>query len=93
MQGAGQYYLSISRFMPDFKVLTGNAVVTLTVKRFPSSAGTTSPYSPFTVTSASTQFNTRARGRFASVKIANSAVDETWRFGTLRLDIKPDGMR
>ena len=93
MQGAGQYYLSISRFMPDFKVLTGNAVVTLTVKRFPSSAGTTSPYSPFTVTSSSTQFNTRARGRFASVKIANSAVDETWRFGTLRLDIKPDGMR
>ena len=93
MQGAGQYYLSISRFMPDFKVLTGDAVVTLTVKRFPSSAGTTSPYSPFTVTSSSTQFNTRARGRFASVKIANSAVDQTWRFGTLRLDIKPDGMR
>ena len=93
MQGAGQFYLSISRFIPDFKVLTGNAVVTLTVKRFPSSAGTTSPYSPFTVTSSSTQFNTRARGRFASVKIANSAVDETWRFGTLRLDIKPDGMR
>ena len=93
MQGAGQFYLSISRFIPDFKVLTGNAVVTLTVKRFPSSAGTTSPYSPFTVTSSSTQFNTRARGRFASVKIANSAVDETWRFGTLRLDIKPDWMR
>ena len=93
MEGAGQYYLSISRFMPDFKVLTGDAVVTLTVKRFPSSAGTTSPYSPFTVNSSSTQFNTRARGRFASVKIANSAVDQTWRFGTLRLDIKPDGMR
>ena len=93
MKGAGQFYLSISRFIPDFKVLTGNAVVTLTVKRFPSSAGTTSPYSPFTVTSSSTQFNTRARGRFASVKIANSAVDETWRFCTLRLDIKPDGIR
>jgi len=93
MQGAGQFYLSISRFIPDFKVLTGNAVVTLTVKRFPSSTGTTSPYSPFTVSSSSTQFNTRARGRFASVKIANSAVDQTWRFGTLRLDIKPDGMR
>ena len=93
MQGAGQFYLSISRFIPDFKVLTGNAIVTLTVKRFPSSAGTTSPYSPFTVSSSSTQFNTRARGRFASVKIANSAVDQTWRFGTLRLDIRPDGMR
>ena len=93
MKGAGQFYLSISRFIPAFKVLTGNVNVTLTVKRFPSSTGTTSPYSPFTVPSSSTQFNTRARGRFASVAIANSAVDETWIFGTLRLDIRPDGMR
>ena len=91
--GAGQHYLSISRFLPDFKTLTGNATVTLNLKRFPSSTATTSIYSPFTVTSSSTQFNTRARGRFASVKIANSAVDETWRFGTMRLDVKPDGMR
>ena len=79
--------------MPDFKVLTGNVIVTLTVKRFPSSSGTTSPYSPFTVTSSSTQFNTRARGRFASVSIANAAVDDNWRFGTMRLDVRPDGMR
>jgi hypothetical protein len=91
--GAGQHYLSISRFLPDFKTLTGNATVTLNLKRFPSSTATSSVYSPFTVTSSSTQFNTRARGRFASVKIANSAVDETWRFGTMRLDVKPDGMR
>jgi len=91
--GSGQHYLSISRFLPDFKTLTGNATVTLNLKRFPSSTATASIYSPFTVTSSSTQFNTRARGRFASVKIANSAVDETWRFGTMRLDVKPDGMR
>jgi len=91
--GAGTFYLSISRFLPDFKTLAGNATVTLNLKRFPSSTATTSVYSPFTVTSSSTQFNTRARGRFASVKIQNSAVDETWRFGTMRLDLQPDGMR
>ena len=91
--GAGQHYLSISRFLPDFKTLTGNATVTLNLKRFPSSTATTSVYSPFTVTSSSTQFNTRARGRFASVTIANAAVDDNWRFGTMRLDLKPDGMR
>ena len=67
--------------------------MTLKLKRFPASTATTSVYSPFTVTSSSTQFNTRARGRFASVKIANSAVDDNWRFGTMRLDVKPDGMR
>ena len=91
--GAGTFYLSISRFLPDFKNLTGSATVTLKLKRFPASTATTSIYSPFTVTSSSTQFNTRARGRFASVSIANSAVDETWRFGTMRLDLQPDGMR
>jgi hypothetical protein len=91
--GAGQHYLSISRFLPDFKTLTGSATVTLNLKRFPSSTATSSVYSPFTVTSSSTQFNTRARGRFASVTIANAAVDDNWRFGTMRLDVKPDGMR
>jgi hypothetical protein len=91
--GAGTFYLSISRFLPDFKNLTGNATVTLKLKRFPASTATTSVYSPFTVTSSSTQFNTRARGRFASVSIANSAVGETWRFGMMRLDLQPDGMR
>jgi len=91
--GAGTFYLSISRFLPDFKTLTGNATVTLNLKRFPSSTATTSVYSPFTVTSSSTQFNTRARGRFASVSIANADKDDNWRFGTMRLDLQPDGMR
>jgi len=91
--GAGQHYLSISRFMPDFKTLAGSATVTLKLKRFPASTATSSVYSPFTVTSSSTQFNTRARGRFASVSIANAAVGDNWRFGTMRLDVKPDGMR
>jgi hypothetical protein len=91
--GAGTFYLSISRFLPDFKTLAGSATVTLNLKRFPASTATTSVYSPFTVTSSSTQFNTRARGRFASVSIANAAVDDNWRFGTMRLDLQPDGMR
>jgi hypothetical protein len=91
--GAGTFYLSISRFLPDFKNLTGSATVTLKLKRFPASTATTSVYSPFTVTSSSTQFNTRARGRFASVSIANAAIDDNWRFGTMRLDLQPDGMR
>jgi hypothetical protein len=91
--GAGTFFLSISRFLPDFKTLAGSATVTLKLKRFPASTATTSVYSPFTVTSSSTQFNTRARGRFASVSIANADKDDNWRFGTMRLDLQPDGMR
>ena len=37
--------------------------------------------------------DTRARGRLVSVQIANTAVGESWRYGTLRLDAQPDGRR
>ena len=37
--------------------------------------------------------DTRARGRFINVKIENDDSGESWRFGTLRLDVQPDGRR
>ena len=49
--------------------------------------------SPFTVDSTTDKKDTRARGRFVNVKIENDAASEKWRFGTLRLDIQPDGRR
>jgi len=46
-----------------------------------------------TVTPTTTKINTRGRGRQANILISSDAVDDTWRFGTLRLEIKPDGGR
>ena len=91
--GSGEKFVSVSRFIPDFKNLNGNANVTLSVKRFPSQTETSSTNSPFTITSSTTKKDTRARGRYVSVKIANTAVNESWRYGTLMLDVKPDGGR
>ena len=54
---------------------------------------TSSTNSPFTITSATTKKDTRARGRYVSVQIANTAANESWRYGTLMLDVKPDGGR
>jgi hypothetical protein len=48
---------------------------------------------PFTITSTTDKIDTRARGRLVSLKIENDDVGETWRYGTLRLDAKPDGRR
>ena len=93
LQGQGEFFLSIRRFIPDFKTLTGNATVTFNLKRFPSDTATASTFSPFTVTSSTQKFNTRARGRFASLKIANLTSAEDWRFGTVRIDVQPDGRR
>jgi hypothetical protein len=91
--GSGEKFVSVSRFIPDFKNLNGNANVTLSVKRFPSQTETSSTNSPFTITSSTTKKDTRARGRYVSVQIANTAVNESWRYGTLMLDVKPDGGR
>ena len=49
--------------------------------------------SPFTINSSTDKKDTRARGRFVNIKIENTDVSESWRFGTLRIDIQPDGRR
>ncbi len=89
----GEFFLSMKRFIPDFKTLQGNAKLTMSVKRFPAQSSSATALSPFTVTSSSLKFDTRARGRYANIKIENDAASESWRFGTINLDIKPDGRR
>jgi hypothetical protein len=91
--GEGQNFMSVSRFLPDFKSLSGDAQVTIFINRYPQSTATSSPLGPFTVTSSTTKVDTRARGRLAAVKIATDGLDETWRYGTFRFDVRADGRR
>jgi len=90
---SGEVFLSMRRFVPDFKDLQGNAKVTLAVKRYPQQSDTVTSLSPFTINSSTDKKDTRARGRFVNIKIENTDVSESWRFGTLRIDIQPDGRR
>ncbi len=90
---AGEFFLALRRFVPDFKTLAGNCKVSLGVKRYPQDSQTTTALSPFTITSSTLKKDTRARGRFLNVKIENDAASESWRFGTLKLDLQPDGRR
>ena len=90
---AGESFLALRRFVPDFKTLTGNAVVTLAIKRYPQQSDTVSTLSPFTITSTTDKKDTRARGRYLNVKIENTSSGEEWRFGTFKIDIQPDGRR
>ena len=86
-------FLAMRRFVPDFKTLTGNANVTIGLKDYPSSSIEESALSPFTITSSTTKEDTRARGRYASLKIENTGAGEKWRFGTFLIDLQPDGKR
>ena len=90
---AGEVFLAMRRFVPDFKTLAGNAKVSLAIKRYPQQSDSTTTLSPFTIDSSTTKKDTRARGRFVNVKIENDSNGEEWRFGTLRLDLQPDGRR
>ena len=90
---SGDVFLAMRRFVPDFKDLQGNAKVTLSVKRYPQQSDSTTSLSPFTINSSTDKKDTRARGRFVNIKIENTDVSESWRFGTLRIDIQADGRR
>jgi len=87
----GDNFMSISRFIPDFKNQTGTVDVVLKTRPYPS--GTQTSHGSFDVTTSTTKVDTRIRGRQVAVRISSDAIDDKWRYGTMRLDIKPDGMR
>ncbi len=89
----GELFMSMRRFMPDYKFLVGNSKVTLFISDYPSDVQSGSPLGPFTITTTTDKVDTRARGRLLSLKIENDAAGETWRYGSFRLDAQPDGRR
>jgi hypothetical protein len=96
LDGDGEYFLKLNRFIPDFKNLEGNCKVTLFLRNYPADTTTAkgqTTIGPFTVNSDTDKVDTRGRARLASIKIENDGVDENWRYGIFRVDIQPDGRR
>tara|TARA_R100000329_G_scaffold150125_1_gene142197 strand:+ start:70 stop:2247 length:2178 start_codon:yes stop_codon:yes gene_type:complete len=92
--GDGEFLMSIKRFLPDFKRISGNAKVTIFLNSFPQgTTASSSPLGPFTVSSSTSKIDTRARARLAAVQIENENLNESWRYGTFRFDVRPDGRR
>jgi len=90
---AGQFFLFMRRILPDFKNLQGNSKITMSVKRFPQQSDSATTLSPFTVSSSTNKLDTRTRGRYANIKIENDGASQSWRFGTITLDLQQDGRR
>jgi len=88
-----EVFLAMRRFLPNFKTLVGNNQITISVKDFPADDDTASTLSPFTINSSTKKIDTRARGRYANIKIENTGSGESWRFGTFQVDLQPDGRR
>jgi len=69
----------------------GSVDIDLTFKTYPASS--TSIVKNSTIVPTTTKFDLRGRGRQANLKITSDALSDNWRFGTLRLDVQPDGGR
>ena len=93
LRGDGEFIMKIRRFVPDFIAQTGNTQVTLNLRNYSNDSQSGSALGPFTVSSSTSKVDTRARARAIALKIENTAVSQSWKLGTFRLDIQPDGRR
>ena len=93
LRGDGEFIMKIRRFVPDFISQTGATRVTLELRNFPNDSQASSALGPFDVTSSTQKVDTRARARAVALKIENTAASQSWKLGTFRLDIQPDGRR
>jgi len=87
----GENFSFINKVIPDFKNQTGNATITLSARDYPNSSKTTGEV--ITVSNTTAFYNSRIRGRQSSIKIESDELGSNWRFGTLRINVRPDGKR
>jgi hypothetical protein len=91
--GDGDQVLFMKRFIPDFKRQEGDLTVRLLLRLYPQASATPSSLDPYIITPTTEKVDTRARGRQIQLRIESDDLDSWWRFGTMRVDIQPDGLR
>jgi hypothetical protein len=91
--GDGDNMMYMRRFIPDFKNQVGDLTVHLLLRSYPQSTAAPSSLDPYVIAPNTEKVDTRARGRQISLRIESDEVDDNWRYGTLRVDIQPDGLR
>ena len=91
--GDGDQMLFMKRFIPDFKNQVGDLTVRVLLRPFPQATASPSSLDPYIITPTTQKVDTRARGRQVQLRIESDALNSNWRFGTMRIDIVPDGYR
>jgi hypothetical protein len=91
--GDGDQVLFMKRFIPDFKNQVGDLTVRLLLRLYPQTSATPSSLDPYIITPTTDKVDTRARGRQIQLRIESDQLGSRWRFGTMRVDIQPDGLR
>jgi len=91
--GDGDQMLFMKRFIPDFKNQIGNLTVRVLLRPYPQASASPSSLDPYIITPTTQKVDTRARGRQVQLIIESTDLNTNWRFGTLRIDAQPDGLR
>ena len=91
---SGNDIMFLSRIIPDFDISDGSLSFSIKTKDFPES-GTAreKPNPPHVITNATTKIDMRARGRQGRIRVSCNAANTSWRWGSIRLAIQPDGRR
>jgi len=87
----GDQLMFIDRLVPDFSLEDGTVKFSIKTKNYPN--GTEVEKGPYTISSGTRKVDFRARGREAAVRVCCSDINASWRMGSLRLNIQPDGDR
>jgi hypothetical protein len=91
--GDGDQMLLMQKFIPDFKRQVGELIVRLLLRPYPQASATPSSLDPYPITPTTQFVSTRARGRQIQLRIESDELGGWWRFGTMRVDVQPDGLR
>jgi hypothetical protein len=87
----GDQLMFIDRIIPDYTINSGNITFTIDTKQYPN--GPTTTRGPFTINAGTQKVDMRARGRQASVRVSSTESGTSWRWGSVRMGIQPDGGR
>lgn len=87
----GNRLLFIDRIIPDYTITNNGSVdLTLQFQEYPNGPITTK--GPFNIQQTTKKVDLRGRGRQAKI-IVSASSDSSWRWGAVRANIQPDGMR
>ena len=88
----GSRIMFMDRMIPDFTMdNSGTLQFSITTKQYP--ANTSITKGPFEITPTTQKIDLRARGREAAIRVSCDSAGTSWRYGSLRLAVQPDGMR
>ena len=90
---SGNQMMMIRRLIPDVSISDpGQVKFTIKTKRYPQASEETVK-GPFVIQPGTEKVDFRARGRQANIKIDCSTAGVAWKYGSMRLQIQPDGGR